>query len=475
MRATVIINKKKDFYWLLVLILFIIPLLIEFFAGDILFQLSCEPIISLQNFFYSSFDLKIFNNEEQELTNVPNSNINSNLYSFLEENSNTGNDEDGNPSNVAFSEFFHLINTNTFYMIFCTILLNFMNVYKVFILSMIIFGANGVSSLFCYIYHSPKPYMAFYKIRAALIFNEWGSPNTQIVVLVSFYLSFYMIIRGSRFLEVRLVAKIIIFVILILYMIFDILILFASGNCSFNQLIFSLFIGVAIFIFVFYVIKLNPNQPKQFIKFIKFNSLYYICANILIFVLQILLNVFINDGRDNVYFGNHAVEQSSRMPSTDFYDNYLNYRQSFDLDYGNFCNVICFIMNVVAFLALKLDYRYLYNKDYKLWSENYFEKESIEERNNREGEFVTEDTQWNHNGVCFSIIRMFLLIIFILVCLVPLLWIKSRSDSEFHAFVFIVMIPLILLVFGNFFAFKALLIKIKLGRGPKIEEKNIMD
>ena len=79
--------------------------------------------------------------------------------------------------------------------------------YKVFILSMTVFSANFVSATLSYIFHSPKPYMPFYKIKSAVVFNEWSNQNNQIVVLVSFGFSLYKVLAANKFMEKNYLPK----------------------------------------------------------------------------------------------------------------------------------------------------------------------------------------------------------------------------------------------------------------------------
>ena len=87
------------------------------------------------------------------------------IYSFLSENNKAyiESKEKGDTKDVFASEIIHLINSNNFYLILCAILFNFINIYKVFILAMTVFSANFISSTLSYIFHSPKPYMSYYK------------------------------------------------------------------------------------------------------------------------------------------------------------------------------------------------------------------------------------------------------------------------------------------------------------------------
>ena len=198
MRASVAKVEKKDFTWLIIIILIAGPLIVEFGWGVTIYNGSHDSIISAQKFMSEKFGLKLYENIKEIKIN-PNKDKEENktsfIYQALNEETNQSEINYGTTKDIAISEIVHLINSNTFYLILCAILYNFINIYKIFILSMTVFSANYISSTLSYIFQSPKPYMAFYKIKSAVIFNEWGSPNTQIVVLVSFNLSLYFIFK----------------------------------------------------------------------------------------------------------------------------------------------------------------------------------------------------------------------------------------------------------------------------------------
>ena len=50
MRASIIRREKKDFSWLIILILIVLPLIFEFFFGQKIFNASHDSIISAQRF-----------------------------------------------------------------------------------------------------------------------------------------------------------------------------------------------------------------------------------------------------------------------------------------------------------------------------------------------------------------------------------------------------------------------------------------
>ena len=481
MKASVSKVEKKDFTWIIILVLIAVPLFVEFKYGETIYNGSYESIISAQNFMSDKFGLKLYENIEEIKIN-PNKdkeeNRSSYIYHVLNEEKNEINY--GTTKDIAISEIIHLINSNTFYLILCGILYNYINIYKVFILSMTVFSANYISSTLSYIFQSPKPYMAFYKIKSAVIFNEWGSPNTQIVVLVSFNLSLYKVLINNKYMEKKIIPKILLIILLIGYSFIDIFLLFASGNCTYNHIIISLFMGVVIFMVIFYSFKVDLNKPKQFYDFIKFNFLYYLVINALLFAFPILLIMFMKNEGDQDYYTRHGKEQVNRMPSNDFTKKYCGYRDKFYLDDGNLCNVFCFLMNIIAFFSVKADFHFIYKDNYNSWNERNFEKPKIEivnlDQSNQNDEYShIDESQWNHLGACVNLIRFIILIVIIFVFFVLIIWINSWSKSETYSFIVLIIIPMAIHVFGTFYLYKIILTKLKLTRAPKIKQKKLLD
>ena len=495
MRAKVHITQKRDFTWIIILILIAVPLILEFAIGENLYNNSHESIVSAQKFMSDTFGLKLYESIEEykllpnqnENENEKNKTVNMNIFdSFINEevyeNKNPENTEIdlGSTKDIFTSEIIHLINSNSFYLILCALLYNFVNIYKVFILSMTVFSANYVSTTLSYIFHSPKPYMAFYRIKSAVIFNEWGSPNNQLVVLISFGLSLYKVLTHNKYMEKKIFAKIILIIFLIGYAFIDIFLLFASGNCTYNQIIISLFMAVVIFMVIFYSFKVDLNKPKQFYDFIKFNLLYYLTINALLFVFQIILVIFMSNDGDEQYYKRNGENQVNRMPSNGFTKQFCAYRKMFFLDKGNLCNAFCFLMNIIAFLSLKADLHFIYEDNYNSWSEGNFEKPKIEAFANLDQSGQAEEyshideSQWNHMGGCINTIRFIFLFIIVLAIFALFIWINSWFDNEIYSYIFLIIIPMILHVFGIFYFYKAVLNRLKLTRPPKIKSKKLL-
>ena len=482
MRATIHQVQKKNYTWIIVLVLFVLPLVVEFFWGEILYDETHDHIESAQRFMYDITNLKVFDNTEEILEYNPKNtsgenDTNTNETVLLEESSN---EEYSPTSDIFFTEFIHAINSNAFYILLCAFLYNFMNIYKIFILYMTIFLANFISSTLSYIFQFPKPYMAFYKIKSVVFFNEWGSPNNQIVLLISFGCTFYKTLVANKICEKKLWIKIIIIILLVFYAFIDGFFLFASGNLTFNQMILSTFLAVAIFLFIFYCFPIDLNKSRQFYDFMKFNAYYWIVINLLIFAFQILLSIFITDRRDTTYYDNNLKTQAKRLPQNDFTNDYCKYRELFSLNIGSFCNVCSYLMNIVAFLSVKADIRFIYNNNYNSWSEGNFENSKIgggivdgDQSGIVEYNSI-EKSQWNHNKGGIVFLRVLLDIIFNAVIFVFFIWVTHFSDDETVLFIFLIIFPMILCIFGNLFLFKAIYIRMNLAKAPKIKPKNLL-
>ena len=437
MRATVQVKEKFKRKWIIPLIIFIASIIFEYFLGNILFFDYYNSIMGLQDFMNEGFKLSIFTNtyDRQEGKKK------------IEE----------ERSSAIFCEIIQILNSNIFYVMLCAIVSNFVNVYKVTVLIYTLFSANFVSSTLSFILHAPRPFMSYFSIKPAIMYNDWGSPDNRIVVLISFYLTFYEIIIRNEKMDKSLAGKIIVFSVLGLLAFLDIFFVFSAGNLGYNQIIFSICIGVVVYQSLFFFFNVEVNKSKQLYNFLKFKISYYLFINLILLAFQVILFLFIIDKWDEDYFKNNIDEQQDRIFYPKFFRDFFNYRKHFYLDKGNFNNVICFSMNIVAFLSLKLELFWTFGEDYQSWSESNFElpKEDNALLDYTDEDFVSGDnTQWNHTGLVISIIRLIITIILCFACIAPTVifyaWFKIK-DNDVNGFICITALPLIFMVFGIFY------------------------
>ena len=437
MRATVQVKEKFKRKWIIPLIIFIASIIFEYFLGNILFFHSYNSIMGLQDFMSEGFKLSIFNN------------------TYDRQEGKTKIEEE--KSSAIFCEIIQILNSNIFYVMLCAIVSNFVNVYKVTVLIYTLFSANFVSSTLSFILHAPRPFMSYFSIKPAIMYNDWGSPDNRIVVLISFYLTFYEIIIRNEKMDKSLAGKIIVFSVLGLLAFLDIFFVFSAGNLGYNQIIFSICIGVVVYQSLFFFFNVEVNKSKQLYNFLKFKISYYLFINLILLAFQVILFLFIIDKWDEDYFKNNIDEQQDRIFYPKFFRDFFNYRKHFYLDKGNFNNVICFSMNIVAFLSLKLELFWTFGEDYQSWSESNFElpKEDNALLDYTDEDFVSGDnTQWNHTGLVISIIRLIITIILCFACIAPTVifyaWFKIK-DNDVNGFICITALPLIFMVFGIFY------------------------
>ena len=118
------------------------------------------------------------------------------------------------------------------------------------------------------------------------------------------------------------------------------------------------------------------------------------------------------------YYDKNVQIQAERLKQTEFSKGYCKYRTLFTLNNGNLCNVISFLMNLLAFFAVKADIRFIYGNNYNSWSEGNFEDQKVGPGiidGDRGGliEYNNLDkSQWNHNKCSIVFARTLLDIIF---------------------------------------------------------------
>ena len=440
MRATVRVKEKFNKLWIIPLIIFVVSILLEAFAGNILYYHSYKSIMAVQNFMNEKIKLSIFNN------------------TFIKD-EDSHKIEEGKGSAI-FCLIIQILNSNIFYFILVAIISNFVNSYKSTILIYSLFLANFISAALCFIYHAPRPFMSYYSIKPAIIYNDWGSPDIRIVTLISFYLTFYEVIIRNKIMNKKIAGKIIIFFVLFLIMFLDVFFIFSAGDLGYNQIIFSICTGLVTYMIIFFIFRVDVNKSKQFYDFLKFDILYYLFINLILIAFQFILFLFIVEKWDKDYFKKNIDQQQERVFYPKFFTDFFNFRKHFYLDKGNFNNVICFLMNIVCFLCLKLELYCDFQGDYNQWSLSNFEhpKRSNILLEYQDEEFVEEEnSQWNHTSAIKTVFRVILTIIFCLICLAPTVIIYAIfkvDNNDAMAFIFITTLPLLLMTFGTFYLFK---------------------
>ena len=430
MKASLGPRKQKKNKWIIPITTLLVSLLIELYFKDYLYDKSRKTIIYLQE--------KILDSDGNKISKS------SKLFSRI------------------IQIIFYIQNTNLFYFLICTLLYNFLNVYKIFILYSSILISNFFSSIFCLIFHSPRPFMVDSKILPlGFVCSEWGSPSREIVTIISFYLTLYHILTQNKYMEKFKKLKIFITILLCVLTLCFLLLQFFSGVVSYDQIIFSIFLGVFCYFLMFSLLSVDVNDPKQLYIFIRFKMLYYLPINFFIGIFLFILYHEITNNEELVYYSNNINLQIGK--SIDFDDIFSKYtknsKEFFMLNNGVISNITCFFCNIPIILGLKTEYFSIYNKNFSTWSKNNFSSyNSLENFSIFNDYKYVEESQWNKTSIVKTIIRIILNIILCILCLIPMI-IPSKIEifrNDFSFFYFYTVLPLFLISFGNFYFFKVI-------------------
>ena len=426
------LKKYPKQYWLIPLVVLILPLVVEFFVRDVSYQWSLNLIIDLQ---------KWMAKKELSVEHYPT------VYACLT-----------------------YTTLNMFYMLVCVLVYNFLNVYKSFILLLSIYFSNYLSTFLCFIYHVPRPYMVNKLIKPYFKITDWGYPSTQIVTMVSFFATFHKVIFKSKLAKNKLALKIILGIIFGLINLFYIFIQFAGGMITFEQIILSVFMGFVVFLTMFCICEAKVNNAKQFHSFVQFRFLYYLAINVILAVFLIIFYQFIVDAEASYYYTLHVDDQFETKSNILKFETMAFY----SLNGANFCNAICFLSNIFAIIGLKFELYGTYGSNFENWKKANFE--------NRDGQTglkysiyqdhqYVKGTQWNHTGGCKTFVRFFMLIILSVLGFVPAIIIQLINQGPldkqkgFHIFLhylFFIAFPFFYVSFGMFFFFKFVCRKLRL-------------
>ena len=386
MRTDLKIKKYPKKYWLVPIITFIAAILIQFFLQDLLYNKSIEVIVKTQNRLNDALKCD-------------------------------GSDKKCAARDIIFWVFYALTG-NYFYFVFLGLIYNFVNVYKAFVLALSIYIGNLVSALMGLIYHAPRPFMVNYNIVPYIKVGEWGQPNSSLIVAIAFNCTLYKVIAKHRPLKGKVCAKIFIGAILFIYCAIVTLIIFAGGMITFDQMIVSILLGITVYLAMFLIFKIKVNNAAQFYGIIRSRFIYYFVLNLVLIIFLVILYRYINYEEDRSYYSKHLKKQFRR-----FNLNYIdeNFFLSFTLSEGTFTNALCYLSNIIAVIALKIEMIITYDKDFDSWKKDNFDDKKATQSNSFGllGEYKAKRiTQWNHTNFFKTLVRC---LICLVLSLAPLL------------------------------------------------------
>lgn len=340
----------------------------------------------------------------------------------------------------------HLGNSGAFLTIIL-IVYNFANIYKTYVLLMALLLASMMISILKMIYMSPRPYWVSEKIIPFGCEGGWGNPSGHSLASTAFYISLWHILfecsqlRKRKLLKYGSLAFTILFILTIMFS------RNAVGAHSLNQILFGCLLGFAIYFFLFYVLCIDVNDSKQFLKFIEFRNLIYGVINFFIFLFAIL-----------VYFFNQNEEVFAKWDHAITTHGCASVPKNKRLQNEGFVTFAVFLANFGAFMGIKFEYYFSFAGNVQNWRQFNFE---VDEKNDDESLMtkisINKETQWNHTNSFYSIMRILIVLLLCAIIILPFYMFIEWDDNFAVVFLFKTLIPFNLAAFSFFFLFKIVL------------------
>ena len=197
-----------------------------------------------------------------------------------------------------FLKIMHKIITYKIMLVIVVLVYNFGNIYKSFVLFMIITVGNLISAYIKLIYVQETP--SFHEgISVYYCGMGWGLPATQMLISTVFYLALWKIIS----LKLKKIAlKILLLIFFILFLLLTAFSTIVEGSFYFNQVLFSIILGTGIYLFLFEGIRINLTDGKQFFNLIRRKIWVYLAIEVILITPLLILSFLLFDEKLTIFF-----------------------------------------------------------------------------------------------------------------------------------------------------------------------------
>ena len=199
---------------------------------------------------------------------------------------------------------------------------------------------------------------------------------------------------------------------------------------DFEKIIFDLILGLTTYYILFKIFEINPNNPRQFQKFVGLNFFYFFLC---IFTITIFFIILI-------------INTSNNHPEKEEIIKLIIYKYSFS-------SII-----IGIYFGAKYEYNFYFDKRFNNWAQYNFEfdGEIVEEEESLASSIsFNKARQWNHTGFFISLIRLIFLFLLSLGILYPFL--HLNFENFFYELFLKYIIPWNIFGFGLFHLFKLIL------------------
>ena len=296
-------------------------------------------------------------------------------------------------------------------------------------------------------------------------FNNKFTPYIIIIIVDNFsniYNTFILINTLSFIYYISAISKIFIFIIIIVINVINIFTVILNGYYFFSHVLFSVILGIAIFLLLFEINIIDLNNGKKFIKFLKNYFGKFALFNIFLLIISFIPYII----ERKIFF--EALACNSNYKNDFFYyfqNNNQIYKAYID---GSFCLISFFFANFFLSLGYKFELSYLFQNDAKIYYQFYyaivFDENNLfsNDSSNSGTIMLTNETQWNNTSFIKSFLRLIVNFVLASVCCIPY-FIINQAEKKFQVVFFVkYFFPLALITSGIGFWFKLVLKKLHL-------------
>lgn len=350
---------------------------------------------------------------------------------------------------------------------------NFLNIYKCMILVLSYSLSQYISSILQLMFNDINPISS--KLFSSCS-NYLGNPNRKSIISVAMYLAMWQALVSSNELKNRKKTKVLLFAIIIEIIVIINFVNLFSHNYPFHQIFFGIVLGLFIYCFMFNVLGIEMNNPKQFFGFI--NTRWFCLMEInVVFLLILVLASRIHSLDDDA-----LIErlQKSALKSCESFSITLNWTASNRLRQELIINASIIFINIGFYIALNLERRFFFENNAELYGKFNFNGYDIQSESFTSELIATKDNQWNNTVPYISISRLLLEAIVLGGFLFILMFLVANFTNGFYALLTEVVLMsnviIIILVFFMKIGLKKMrLINMKIYQIPLFIVQNIDD
>ena len=331
-----------------------------------------------------------------------------------------------------FSTYYTYISTEYLPYAIVILIYNYGNIYKTFILfSQILLGKYITGFLRLIFIDTPLYYD---KSIPFSIINEhtFSFPSEKLVIYPTFLLSLWKILtRKLQKNQNELYLKYFFLGVISLFIGMLFLSELILGVSSIDQSLFSLGISLQIYYLIFYVVKVNYNDNKQFFRIIKSNFKKILCLIIILLCLPVF-----------VYFLRRNSQTIQKLTESITSQNKSENEICFEKEALSTSFVFSSVL--FMFIGFKLEINLLFHEQFSNWSQFNFEPNDEFNHSYSTGSYssslserisITKGAQWNHTKIFQSFFRLIIICLLVAVCFSPYFFVKWGDNFFLVIFV----------------------------------------